>query len=629
MNSTLEFTHSNSYNRTAFQSVPEAQSGLQQAFQISWTISGLTESSEAGRFCRVRRDLTTYLRRILHTPRNRMSSFFRQWAKLTVVIAMFSASALPQGAAAQFRVVSIPDGIYQADVFNLYLTLDGADAAIGLYVELPDGWDILEAIHLSERGRASYIDFSPPSEDDPRALVISPTTFMPEDRLLLQVKSSQLIGNVHLTTTPIFVDGALVAPREDLKNRTELSVRSSPTRASNLVAKFVGDSQDTPRLTLNGEFPLNTSGPYTLAFWMRTSGLNQIVMSSWTGSQNDDYALELIVNEAGFLEFFRGEDGSHVSMRSALPIADGNWHFAAVTNEPESGWMHFSIDGSRVDSLYLSGVVASSPTAELRLGQRPDAEDNELPLAGYDGLLDEIRFVGEQLSVAQLLEAQEIQVKSEPNNEFSYGFDSEERMLLDGGVLLVPSELTFRTAPKELRIDAEPLGVRLTFKSEDHEVQEFIVQRSSDGVVYDEISRLSATSNGLATSYEYMDFSNPPGVVFYRVMPIYSDGAGKPSSPLKAGLGEDTMDRSATLDGNFPNPFNPTTTISFSVQETQYVRISVWDLSGQMIRSLIDGTHAPGEYDVSFSADALPSGTYFVRMESGSGIQTHQMMLMK
>jgi len=86
---------------------------------------------------------------------------------------------------------------------------------------------------------------------------------------------------------------------------------------------------------------------------------------------------------------------------------------------------------------------------------------------------------------------------------------------------------------------------------------------------------------------------------------------------------------SVRLEGSFPNPFNPTTTVHYDVLESQQVRVSVWDLSGQMVTELVNSVHAPGQYEVRFDAGSLPSGSYFVRLESATGILTHQMMLMK
>ena len=83
------------------------------------------------------------------------------------------------------------------------------------------------------------------------------------------------------------------------------------------------------------------------------------------------------------------------------------------------------------------------------------------------------------------------------------------------------------------------------------------------------------------------------------------------------------------LVGNFPNPFNPATTITYEVHQTSPVRVSVWDLSGQQVTVLVDRIQAPGAYQVRFEGGDLPSGTYFVRLENQRGTQTHKMVLMK
>ena len=84
-----------------------------------------------------------------------------------------------------------------------------------------------------------------------------------------------------------------------------------------------------------------------------------------------------------------------------------------------------------------------------------------------------------------------------------------------------------------------------------------------------------------------------------------------------------------TLETNYPNPFNPTTTIPFSITETGHVRLAVYDMQGRVVRVLIDRVIQPGRQEVTFDAAGLPSGTYFYRIETAGLRQTHKMMLLK
>jgi len=554
----------------------------------------------------------------------------RKWALLTIQAALFTAFFGIEAVHAQFRVASQPERVEQAQVLNLYLTLEGSDPAAGLYVTLPEDWIIREVVHFSEDGRTAYIDFRPGTVEDPRTLIMSESLFRPEDHLLLQIKTSARTGLSNVSTTPIYLHGGLTATREELKVNTLMEVERSPINSSNLVARFSGLSEDAPKLTLNNRQALRADEPFTVAFWMKSSGLNEVILSTWTGLDEDDYVMEMVVGPSGYLEFFQGEGGRHYSMRSALPIADGNWHFASVTNSPESGWLHMRVDDLGVDSLFRANILSSQTAREMRLGYRLESAESVTGIDGYSGHMDEFRLIDHTLSPMELEEERRVQARLTFGTEAILGFNERESEPTSGNLTIESSDLSFRKGPTQLQVQAEYPGTRLTFLSDDKDVDEFVVQRSIDGQLYDEIALIDGPENpGASNLLEYVDFTSGRGVVYYRIIARYTDGTDQASPSLKAGLGEDSFDRSAALVGNFPNPFNPTTTISFSVQETQYVRISVWDLSGQMIRTLIDGTHAPGEYDVQFDADSLPSGTYFVRMESVSGIQTHQMMLMK
>jgi hypothetical protein len=83
------------------------------------------------------------------------------------------------------------------------------------------------------------------------------------------------------------------------------------------------------------------------------------------------------------------------------------------------------------------------------------------------------------------------------------------------------------------------------------------------------------------------------------------------------------------LSQNYPNPFNPTTRIHYSVVGNQNVTLKVYDVLGREVATLVNERKAPGTYDVSFNAGALPSGVYFYRLKAGSFTSTKKLMLLK
>jgi hypothetical protein len=84
-----------------------------------------------------------------------------------------------------------------------------------------------------------------------------------------------------------------------------------------------------------------------------------------------------------------------------------------------------------------------------------------------------------------------------------------------------------------------------------------------------------------------------------------------------------------SLSQNFPNPFNPMTTISFDVPVQSHVELQIFDLKGQIVNDLINTSLEPGSYDVQFDAESLPSGVYFYRITAGNFSDVKRMMLVK
>lgn len=87
--------------------------------------------------------------------------------------------------------------------------------------------------------------------------------------------------------------------------------------------------------------------------------------------------------------------------------------------------------------------------------------------------------------------------------------------------------------------------------------------------------------------------------------------------------------RSCWLYSCYPNPFNPTTTISFSLPRTSFTRLAVYDITGRQTGVLVSTVLNAGEHRISFDGSALPSGLYFARLEAGQEIQTRKMVLLK
>ncbi|NNL21183.1 MAG: T9SS type A sorting domain-containing protein [Ignavibacteriaceae bacterium] len=84
-----------------------------------------------------------------------------------------------------------------------------------------------------------------------------------------------------------------------------------------------------------------------------------------------------------------------------------------------------------------------------------------------------------------------------------------------------------------------------------------------------------------------------------------------------------------TLSRNYPNPFNPTTKIKYSVPQSSNVAIKVYDVLGNEVATLVNEEKPAGRYEVEFSGAELTSGIYFYQIKAGSFVDTKKMILMK
>jgi len=83
------------------------------------------------------------------------------------------------------------------------------------------------------------------------------------------------------------------------------------------------------------------------------------------------------------------------------------------------------------------------------------------------------------------------------------------------------------------------------------------------------------------------------------------------------------------LRQNYPNPFNPSTTIEYHIPSQAFVTLSVFDVLGKQVASLVHHQKTPGRYSVTFNAVGLSSGIYFYRLQAGAFVESKKLMLVK
>jgi len=165
-------------------------------------------------------------------------------------------------------------------------------------------------------------------------------------------------------------------------------------------------------------------------------------------------------------------------------------------------------------------------------------------------------------------------------------------------------------------------------------------------VLYEE-SGISAGSSFDVHANNILDALNAVGVlvqageridVWHRMVAQDPDGAeatgqaGEISLERASSVARDSaseLPEEVYLRGNYPNPFNPSTTIEFGVPAPGLVRVDLFDVQGRLVRSLVNATLPAGHHSAHVDMSSMPSGMYVYRMSSGDRVVTRTMHLLK
>ena len=95
---------------------------------------------------------------------------------------------------------------------------------------------------------------------------------------------------------------------------------------------------------------------------------------------------------------------------------------------------------------------------------------------------------------------------------------------------------------------------------------------------------------------------------------VNMDATGMPESPV--------------LLRNYPNPFNPATTLEFKLQHVQRVRIGVYDATGRLVDQLADASFDAGDHQITWQPSGLAGGIYVARLEAGETVLTQKLVFL-
>ncbi len=157
----------------------------------------------------------------------------------------------------------------------------------------------------------------------------------------------------------------------------------------------------------------------------------------------------------------------------------------------------------------------------------------------------------------------------------------------------------------------------------------FAVERSLDHQPWEEIHAVDARPSVSIQSYDALDAAIPASALLarYRLKVVRNDGGVEYSQEIAVDFSSRLGD--FTLEQNFPNPFNPGTTVRYSLPRRAHITLLVRDALGNIVRTLHDGVQQAGAHVLYFDASGLPSGTYFLQLEQEGRRAVRSMLLLK
>ena len=190
-------------------------------------------------------------------------------------------------------------------------------------------------------------------------------------------------------------------------------------------------------------------------------------------------------------------------------------------------------------------------------------------------------------------------------------------------ILVAPAEGTTNQPPSSVLQWTRPAGAAYYHVqlSDNVALQSPLI---NDSTIIDTLRRVTS----LATNTRYYWRVRAKGTVswsgYSAISEFVTAAVNTTNTPLSQNL-----PKTFSLSQNFPNPFNPSTTIRFGLPDPSYVSLILYNTQGQVVRQLIDGNWAAGLHEVRLDGSRLATGVYYCRLLAGNFVATTKLILLK
>ncbi|MCK5051447.1 MAG: T9SS type A sorting domain-containing protein [Candidatus Cloacimonetes bacterium] len=198
-----------------------------------------------------------------------------------------------------------------------------------------------------------------------------------------------------------------------------------------------------------------------------------------------------------------------------------------------------------------------------------------------------------------------------------------------GETVTFDTTLNYFEPPENLALTVSGNNFSLNWDSPNTDVLNYKIFRSYNAGDFIEIQTTENTY--------YSEINSPSGNYKYYVTAVYESGTSAPSEIVENDLLDSDnvlIPLHTSLHHNYPNPFNPTTTISYSLKENSKISLNIYNIKGQLVKKLVDEQMNASVHNVVWngkndSGRNVSSGVYFHKMRSGHYTSTRKMILLK
>jgi hypothetical protein len=415
-------------------------------------------------------------------------------------------------------------------------------------------------------------------------------------------------GTQTLSAIGGFKQGKLIGPAFNsnfILAKTENTDSETPIEEDNWIAALEWADSIGVDVTSTSLGYLGYDAPFVGYTWQNMDGNTARITIA------GDLAVKkgiVVVNSAG-------NEGFNSTHNTLGAPADGD-SIIAVGSVGSSGTRSgFSSVGNTVDGRIKpdimamgSGVTLASPYSNTTY-TTGSGTSFSCPLAA--GVAALILSYNPSLTPIQVRDAMRNTASRSQNPDREYGW----------GIINALNAINFATPVELLSLNAEIIGKNVQLNwitATETNSYGFSIERSRNNSSFEEVGFVNAVGNSSSIkNYKFVDNLTVSGKYYYRLKQIDMDGTFEYSPEVEVSINNPD---DFSLSQNYPNPFNPSTKVKYSVPFNSNVKLVLYDVLGNKIGQIFEGTKDAGIYEATISANdfsfPLTSGIYFLKLET-------------